>query len=167
MKILLDVDGPLNPYAAKPTRRPEGYETFRLKPQGRKKPLRVWLNKNHGQMLTDFAAENDCEIIWCTTWEHEANTMIGPRIGLPTLPVITFGWEAHQWKYNAVLEYTAGEPFIWFDDDFFEYKKELRWFENNRKEPCSLHWIDPKIGITQQDLHKAKEWIDGYINKTA
>lgn len=168
MYLLLDVDGPLNPYAAKPTRRPEGYSTHRLAPKGfsMRKPLRVWLNEQHGPMLTQFAEENDCKIIWCTTWENDANTMIGPRIGLGSLPVIKFGWHAHQWKYNAVLDYCAGEPFIWFDDDFFKYDKELLWFQDNRKEPYSLHWIDPKIGITCADLEKAKEWING-INKTA
>ncbi|WP_285749371.1 hypothetical protein [Lentzea sp. NBRC 105346] len=30
--ILLDVDGPLNPYMAKPERRPAGYTTHRLWP---------------------------------------------------------------------------------------------------------------------------------------
>lgn len=167
MLLLVDIDGVLNPYLAKPTRRPEGYSTHRIAPQGIKpsKPLRVWLNNDHGPMLNKFAAENDCKLIWCTTWEDDANTMIGPRIGLGALPVIKFGWTAHQWKYNAVLDYCAGEPFVWFDDDFFEYKKELRWFEANRKEPCSLHWIDPKIGLTIKDLDKAKEWING-INQT-
>jgi len=162
MLLLIDVDGPLNPYAAKPTRRPAGYDTYRLAPLGipKDKPLRVWLNKDHGPMLTEFAAENDCKLVWCTTWENDANSMIAPLIGLPELPVINFGWTAHKWKYNAVLDYSAGEPFVWLDDDFNNYKKELRWFESQRKEPCSLQWIDPKIGITAKDLIKTKEWMD-------
>lgn len=32
--LYLDVDGPLNPYAAKPHRRPAGYATHRMKPEG-------------------------------------------------------------------------------------------------------------------------------------
>lgn len=162
MLLLIDVDGPLNPYAAKPTRRPVGYTTYRLAPSGiaKNKPLRVWLNKDHGSMLTNFAAENDCKLVWCTTWENEANTMIGPNIGLETLPVINFGWKAHQWKYNAVLDYCAGEQFVWLDDDFDKYKKERQWFEDNRKEPHLLQWIDPKLGLTTKDLDKTKEWMD-------
>lgn len=31
--LFLDVDGPLNPYAAKPTKRPDGYTTLRV-PRG-------------------------------------------------------------------------------------------------------------------------------------
>jgi hypothetical protein len=48
--LFLDVDGPLNPYAAQPERRPEGYTTIRatVRP-GR--PLRVWLNPSHGPAL--------------------------------------------------------------------------------------------------------------------
>jgi hypothetical protein len=51
----LDVDGPLNPYMAKPHRRPAGYTTYRTKPRTWiaansqrppefVRPLRVWLN---------------------------------------------------------------------------------------------------------------------------
>lgn len=39
--LYLDVDGPLNPYAAKPERRPEGYTTHRMKPEG-------WLAQHPG-----------------------------------------------------------------------------------------------------------------------
>lgn len=51
--LFLDVDGPLNPYAAKPEKRPDGYTTIRV-PQdsgtpdehrglsARWRPLRVW-----------------------------------------------------------------------------------------------------------------------------
>jgi hypothetical protein len=45
--LLLEVDGPLNPCAAKPSRRPVGYETHRARPSGwrlheARRPLRVW-----------------------------------------------------------------------------------------------------------------------------
>lgn len=32
--LLIDVDGPLNPYAAKPQSRPRGYGTHRMRPTG-------------------------------------------------------------------------------------------------------------------------------------
>ena len=57
--LLLDVDGLLNPYAAKPHRRPQGYGTHRIRPDSwvarqpqraaeYVRPLRVWLNPEHG-----------------------------------------------------------------------------------------------------------------------
>ena len=82
--LLLDVDGPLNPWAAKPTQRPAGYSTHRYTRPGAQrwdKPLRVWLHPGHGPMLLTLA--DRFELVWCTTWGAEANTWIGPRIGLP------------------------------------------------------------------------------------
>lgn len=71
--LLIDVDGPLNPYAAKASRRPEGYDTHRMRPTGWEgphvKPLRVWLNPEHGPALTALPFE----LAWCTTWQAEAN----------------------------------------------------------------------------------------------
>ncbi|MFE0674948.1 hypothetical protein [Streptomyces sp. NPDC058867] len=52
--LFLDVDGPLNPWAAKPERRPEGCTTIRAT-AGPGRPLRVWLNPAHGPALRDFA----------------------------------------------------------------------------------------------------------------
>lgn len=158
--LLLDVDGPLNPYAAKPHRRPQGYDTHRLSPQGhRGQPYRVWLSKEHGPMLLDFAKQHNIELVWCTTWEHDANRLIGPNMGLPELPVIEFGWTALQWKFSAVLEYARGRQIAWLDDDFDIYKQEKQWFEDQRSEPTLLHWIDPKIGLKQEDLDKVGEWF--------
>ena len=99
--LFLDVDDPLNPFAAKPTRRPDGYEKHRMAPRRwmeaerewlrakgrpfkRAKPLRVWLNPAHGPALLDLPVE----LVWATTWEQEANEWIGPVLGLPALPVV-------------------------------------------------------------------------------
>ncbi|KAB2593650.1 hypothetical protein [Streptomyces arboris] len=57
--LFLDVDGPLNPYAAQPERRPAGYTTIRVPRNngspdeslgltGRRHPLRVWLHPGPG-----------------------------------------------------------------------------------------------------------------------
>ncbi len=58
--LLIDVDGPLNPYAAQAQRRPEGYSTHRMRPTGwtaaeSRRPLRVWLNHTHGAQLLALA----------------------------------------------------------------------------------------------------------------
>lgn len=89
--LLIDVDGPLNPYAAKAQRRPEGYRTHRMRPTGwteaeQAKPLRVWLNPDHGAEL--LALAEVYELVWATTWKDEANDWIGPHLGLPRLPFI-------------------------------------------------------------------------------
>lgn len=158
--LLIDVDGPLNPYGAKAHRRPAGYDTHRLTPTGHfGKPYRVWLNQQHGPMLLAFAEQFDLELAWATTWEHDANKLIGPRIGLPALPVIEFRFSATQWKYNAVLDFARGRKMAWIDDDFDHYKTERAWFENQRTEPTLLHYIDPKIGLTARDLNDIGTWL--------
>jgi hypothetical protein len=88
--LLVDVDGPLNPYAAKPEKRPAGYVTHRMRPTGwdapHIKPLRVWLNPDHGPALLKLPYD----LVWCTTWQAEANVWIGPHLGLPDLPHVSF-----------------------------------------------------------------------------
>lgn len=168
--ILLDVDGPLNPWGAKPTRRPEGYTTiyvqenvgvYRGEPMYSKRRLRVWLNPEHGPMLLAFVEKHDAELVWATTWEADANKHISPVIGLPDLPVIEWTWKAHHWKFDGVLDYVGTRPFVWFDDDFAMFPLEKHWFEGKRgRAPGRLHWVDPKIGLTQDDLDVAGKWLD-------
>lgn len=163
--LLLDVDGPLNPWALRATR--EGYTAYRMTPHGwTGRPLNVRLSPAHGPMLLDFAATHGVELVWATTWAQDANTMIGPRIGLPELPVIDFGGgqpgALPGWKYQAVAQYASGRPLAWFDDDFAEaaYIK-ARWrFEDAREGvPTLLHDVDPTMGLTQVDLDTVAEWV--------
>lgn len=151
--LLVDVDGPLNPFAAKPTRRPEGYTTHRLH------QYRVWLNPDHGPMLLGFAERHRMELAWCTTWEHDANTMIGPRIGLPELPVVEFGFTATRWKFGAVLDFAGDRPVAWLDDDFAEFPEFRDEFLAARGDrPTLLHHVSPRIGLTQADLDAVAQW---------
>lgn len=156
--LLLDVDGPLNPYRAKPSKRPAGYTTHRLDPDGH--TYRVWLNPQHGPMLLDFAAVTGVELVWATTWEHHANRLIGPEIGLPELPVIEWGFNGWHWKFDAVLAYAPGRALAWLDDDFAEFPAERAWFEEQRGDtPTLLHHVDPKIGLRQDDLDAVAAWL--------
>jgi hypothetical protein len=167
--LLLDVDGPLNPDGVKKNQRPHGYETHRLRPAGwehEKHPLRVWLCPEHGPMLRRFAEQQDLEMVWATTWEHDANRMISPRIGLPELPVIEFGHAPQNlpgWKYTAVLEYAQERPLAWLDDAF-----RVKWHLRAQQEflaarrvlnaPTLLHHVDPRIGLNQLDLNAVLRW---------
>lgn len=163
--VLIDVDGVLNPYRAKPHRRPAGYGTHRLRPNGwaDRKPLRVWLHPEHGPMLLDLAERADVELWWCTTWERDANTMIGPPIGLPELPVVKFGFRGSaSWKFAPVLDAFHGRPLAWLDDDFDDHPALLRWFVEQRSAtPTLLVRIDPRIGLQPADLDRIAEWRQG------
>ncbi|MFI6249014.1 hypothetical protein [Streptomyces sp. NPDC051016] len=170
--LLLDVDGPLNPFAAPPHRRPAGYRTFRMKPdtwvaqhvgvpEQHVKPLRVWLNPAHGPALQALPFD----LVWATTWEHDANEWIGWRIGLPrelNLPVIEFGSQfvvrsdGTYIKTHAIVEYVAGRPFAWVDDQHGDID---RWYvEKHHPGPALLHWVDPAKGLTDDDFAALADW---------
>ncbi|WP_306365376.1 HAD domain-containing protein [Nocardia sp. CC227C] len=161
--LYLDVDGPLNPYAANPNRRPEGYETHRMLPpswiaqregMGRVKPLRVWLNPTHGPALLTLADRFD--LVWATTWEHDANTYIGPNIGLPELPVVEwqtterFGPDGTFFKTAELVEHAAGRPFVWVDDDITE--RDRRYVERHHPAAALLRFVDPAVGLDGDDF---------------
>lgn len=181
-KLLLDIDGVLNPYAAKPTRRPEGYETFRyirtgagarLAPRAERRQgkaleehwrtggIRVWLNCAHGPMLT--ALTDVVDLVWATAWQDEANMLVGPVVGLPELPVIKFPRKeyyefGHIFKLGDVIEYVGDEPFAWLDDDF--EPDDIAWAKARAADgiPTLFVQIDPAIGLRQEDLNWVEDW---------
>ncbi|GLZ33431.1 hypothetical protein Lesp02_56190 [Lentzea sp. NBRC 105346] len=148
--VLLDVDGPLNPWAGEA--RPPGYVPHDLRLSGRWwacRTLRVHLNPEHGRRLLDFAARTGAELAWASTWEHRANTMIGPALGLPTLEVVEFA-ASDTWKYGPVARYAYGRPLAWFDDDFALHETAREAFlERRRGLPTELIHVDPATGLTE------------------
>lgn len=173
--LLVDVDGPLNPYAAKPHRRPEGYGTHRLMtprwqaaerrrlkewglPGKAAKPLRVWLNVAHGPAL----AELPYDLVWATTWEEEANDFVAPLLGLPSLPFIAWRDPRPEpqgglfWKTPEIVAWAQGRPFAWVDDQITDADRD--WVLAHHRGPALLHYVDPKIGLTADDFTYLKDW---------
>ncbi|MFH8693837.1 MULTISPECIES: hypothetical protein [Streptomyces] len=162
--LFLDVDGPLNPYAAKPTRRPDGYTTLRVPRDNgdspdhqelslRRGPLRVWLNPAHGQALLKLGYE----LCWATTWMADANRWIGPVIGLPELPFVDFGDRLFQdrpdgvhWKTASLVEYANGRSFAWVDDE--QSDSDQAYVTAHHRAPGLLHHVNPRIGLREDDF---------------
>ena len=175
--LLLDVDGPLNPDAGKPHRRPEGYGTHRLMtprraaaerrrlarwgtPHKRPKPLRVWLNPEHGPALTALPYD----LVWATTWMAEANALIGPTLGLPELPYIAwtelFGSDPDglHWKTRDVVAWAAGRPFVWLDDELGP--QDIEWIAANHPGEALPLWVDPRAGLHELHFAALREWAE-------
>jgi hypothetical protein len=166
--LLLDVDGPLNPWMAKASRRPEGYTTHRMRPTGweqpYQKPLRVWLNHEHGAALLSLPFS----LVWATTWAHEANGWIGPHLGLPKLPVITWPeerppsspyWKASpavHWKTSTIVQYADGRPFAWVDDEITDPDREFA--ARHHGGAALLHQVDPRVGLLPDDFAALSAW---------
>jgi hypothetical protein len=160
--LLIDVDGPLNPYAGISC--PAGYETHRLTPRGCEAPLNVRLNPAHGPML--LALADTCELTWCTAWREQANEFIGPLIGLPRLPVVPLTGRnvpLHGiWKRSDVEKYAADRPLAWFDDDFEQ--ADLEWADKRTADgvPTLLLTISARLGIVQADVDRAADWARSF-----
>lgn len=160
--LFLDVDGVLNPDAVSSGKRPEGYETHRMRPSGwtnpRQKPLRVWLNPSHGPKLLDLPVH----LVWATAWEHEANEWIGPHLGLPKLPVVEFGdcnrpdARIH-WKTKYLVEYAKGQPFVWLDDEIHP-TYDNAWIRARMINPYLLIRVPPLKGLLDEHLGRVREF---------
>lgn len=156
--LLIDVDGPLNPYGNSNNQLRKGKE-FRLhKLHG----FKVWLNRWHGEQLLKLA--DAFELVWCTTWEHDANALIGPRIGLPDLPVIEFDKTWHlpsrgdgtYFKTHEVVEYAAGRSFAWVDDEITAYDEQ--YVTEHHDGHAKLLQISPVEGLRQPDFDTLAAW---------
>ncbi|MEU8920359.1 hypothetical protein AB0D10_05385 [Kitasatospora sp. NPDC048545] len=165
--LLIDIDGPLNPYAAKLTRRPDGYTTHRMRPDSwvsrhvnprHAKPLRVWLNHQHGALLQALPYE----LAWCTTWQAEANEWIAPHLGLPELPFVPFEelWATRPddtyFKTWDVVRWAQGRPFAWIDDEIGE--KDREYVAGVHDASALLHHVDPRVGLTAEDFQVLADW---------
>ncbi|MFF7329716.1 hypothetical protein [Streptomyces sp. NPDC008150] len=156
--LLIDVDGPLNPYASsnRQHRRNKIYREYRLN------GFRVWLNRAHGEQF--LALADLFELTWCTTWEHDANSMIGPRIGLPELPVVEFDKQrigsddGTYFKTHEIVTSVAGRPFAWIDDEITDIDREYVAAHHNG--PALLHHVDPRLGLLPDDFAALAEWAN-------
>ncbi|MER5891138.1 hypothetical protein ABT160_45630 [Streptomyces sp. NPDC001941] len=166
--LLLDVDGPLNPYRAWLPRL-RGYTAHRMHPTvwlARQRPgsrrhrrgLRVVLHPGHGRQLTDLPFQ----LAWATTWMHQANSLISPAIGLPPdLPVIEWPElfardpDGLYWKTRPLLRWAAGRPFAWVDDMITA--RDVAYAERHDA-PALLLRIHPRRGLREADFARLRAW---------
>lgn len=157
--ILLDIDGVVNPF-----RRPgPAWNAHKCMCNGI--TWNLWLNPAHGPKLLALAEETGAELVWATTWEHDANRSVGPLIGLPELPVIEVSQGKAPrppgccWKSVAVAEHVNRRPFVWFDDDLS--KRDRRWLEAHPNvDRFRLIHIGANAGIKPAHFRQAALWLN-------
>lgn len=63
------------------------------------------------------------------------------------------------WKTQYVVEYAAGRPFAWVDDEIGAPDRE--WVLRQGATEALLRWIDPGIGLLPPDFAALAAWADG------
>jgi hypothetical protein len=155
-QLLVDVDGVLNVLSL----RQPGKGFRRHVVHG----FPLWLTLQHGQWLTELGVA--FEVVWATTWEHDANTHIAPRIGLAqVLPVIEFRHGRMRsrpaegiWKRPDVERATQGRALAWLDDDFTAADFDWAARRTATQAPTLLLACDPLVGMTRQHVEEALAW---------
>lgn len=161
--LLLDVDGPLNPWSARKGL-PEGFTEHETSPEGwdPNLGLTVRLRASDGPRLM----ATGCELIWATAWEDEANIWIGPNIGLPELPFIPWEdrnpWniERLHWKTKKLVAWMdmnrPGIPFKWIDDEVT--RRDRDWVEETCAPGSGIMLVSPKFGLEEGHFETIEEW---------
>jgi hypothetical protein len=160
--LFLDVDGPLIPFG----RAPESYPVYRARLDPRPddgNPLLARIDPEHGNRL----AALPCELVWATTWMHDANECIAPRIGLPPSAVVVWPEPSDtdeqdernglHWKTRALVAWAAGRPFAWVDDEITD--ADRAWVSAHHRGSALLHRVDPSLGLSAADYAALGEWL--------
>ncbi|MGH4031604.1 HAD domain-containing protein [Actinomycetota bacterium Odt1-20B] len=105
-----------------------------------------------------------CDLVWATTWLDEANKAVGPRLGLPELPVLDWpdgpdGPSGLHWKTRAIVEWAGGRDLVWADDEIADADRE--WIAAHHPGRALLRRVDPRRGLTDADFTAIEMWCQG------
>jgi hypothetical protein len=153
--LFLDVDGPLIPFGG-----PDPHPTFGRTPAG-SNPLLSRIDPAHGPRLASLS----CDIVWATTWMADANRHVCPLLGLPELPVVSWpespdeldNWYGLHWKTRTIVDWAAGHPFAWFDDEVTDADRD--WVARHHATRALLHRVDARRGLMDDDYATLTRWI--------
>jgi hypothetical protein len=157
--LFLDVDGPLIPFGSVPDRpQAAGYTPAAINTQVN--PLLDRLVPGIGLHLMAL----DCDLVWATTWAEQANEVVAPLLGLPSLPVVQWpdthdgtGPRGLHWKTPHLIEWADRRPFIWVDDEISDMDR--LWVTAQHPGPSLLHRVDPAKGLVEADFPTLAAWL--------
>lgn len=171
---LLDIDGVLNAVCTKPNWHmwPKDSWSFRRvgnrigKDRGQpKNGWGCWVAQPVVDFITEAHEEGRAEIVWHTTWQHEANDF-GKAFGLPTFDI----WDAPEYKERTPSEWTwwkqpgfnralaTGRPVVWTDDHL--ESPMMRQFSDRSR--AALFSPSGDCGLSPKNLRIIGEYLDNH-----
>jgi hypothetical protein len=152
--ILVDWDGVINVLTSSKARsrlcfREHWRQTWIERPF-----LRAFWNPRVVPWLLHLAEDTGAELAWGSKWEEEAAYRYGPLIGLPVLPYSPAN--AVPSKAHGVVPWTAGRPFVWFDDEAHETAPAA---ELCGDQPHLVILTDERYGLEREHIDEAREWL--------
>ncbi|MBT2393693.1 hypothetical protein J7E87_30875 [Streptomyces sp. ISL-1] len=175
--LLLDIDGVLIPFPADDGATPATHVRHDVVPAGRSAddPVAVWLNPDHGPLLMEVFRTGLVSPVWCTSWRRDAATLIGPLLGLPSLPYVdlprpqitTSHPDGYLWKRDFVDSWLGDAPAVWIDDDFTGLDHAWAAERTTRGSATLLVQPDPRIGLRDEHLARVRAWARQLITSPA
>lgn len=109
--------------------------------------------------------ERDVDVAWATTWQQEANSVFGPALGLPPLPVAVDGDRggartAAEWKAWQLTDKYPGRPLVWVDDDPLPGARLAGMRAPRDKALTAVCTVNRFEGITHRDIAEVEEWLE-------
>lgn len=163
----IDVDGVLNRYElSNSAAKKRGLLSVSIEPSSMFQRFRMHLDFADADRLRSL--EDIFDLAWGTTWEHDANLLIAPRIRFRTdLPVATTKLSEVS-KAPGVVRLAAGRPFVWFDDDETLDEHLAMMVETSElTQPYHLIGIDPSIGLSDEHIEEARAWANSLNSTTS
>jgi hypothetical protein len=191
--VALDIDGVLNPHPVGPSHpamaaRLPGYVEHDIALPASKRHLpylrghgtetvtgQVLVNTAHAQWIRSLLGRG-VEVGWATTWEHYANEVFGPLLGLPNLPLtIEFhadvegghhhprmdGSGAIGWKSDALWNKHRARPLVWIDDGASTLARvDGRGNPIDRGAPTLSIRCDGETGLTRVHMQRVDDWLE-------
>src|SRR5690606_2442648 len=112
-----------------------------------------------GERLQTLAAHY--ELVWATGWEERANDHLPALLGIPELPVLTFGGRARcgtaHWKLDALERYAGPRPLAWIDDSLDD---TCYAWAKRRPAPTMLVKARSDEGLTDEHVKTLLDWAE-------